>query len=215
MATESPRTGRRLGAGAAVLAAGALLAGGGGAALAATRGETARPSADGTGQAHVTGDAWVRYSVDAGNPLRRFVFDAHGNPFKVVDGKLVMGDAYGTVRFNHPAEDPDGVVRDHWGSVDVDYVMTGGPVAVVSGISTGPDRQRMTFTVYDDPRGRRFDRVGFSWGAVDGRCHRMGMAPAPFTSYASGKGYTVRHAELPTVPVGTRPPDDPPACTGE
>jgi hypothetical protein len=168
-------------------------------------------------EGRVTGDAWVSFSIEPGNPLRRFIFDAHGNPYKFVDGKMVVGDAHGTVRFNHPGPDLDGVVRDHWGTVDVDYMMTSGPVAVVSGTSTGnvafPKGVRMSFSVYDDPRGRRFDRMGFSWGVVDGRCHRMGMAPAPFTAYSSGPGYVVRAAELPAVPANAQSPADPPACT--
>jgi hypothetical protein len=188
----------------------------GSSASAATR-DRATADAGRAAGGHVTGDAWVRYSLDPGNPLRRFIFDAHGNAFKFVDGKMVLGDAHGTVRFDHPAPDPDGVVRDHWGTVDVDYVMTGGPVAVVSGTSRGtigwPDGTRMAFTVYADPRGHRYDRMGFSWGAVDGRCLRMGMAPAPFTSYVSGKGYTVRHAELPVPPEDVQAPAEPPACT--
>jgi len=182
-------------------------------------GATAPPAAP-TARAkegRVTGDAWVSFSIDPGNPLRRFIFDAHGNPYKFVDGKMVLGDAHGTVRFNHPGPDPDGVVRDHWGTVDVDYVMTSGPVAVVSGTSTGniafPKGVRMSFSVYDDPRGRKFDRMGFSWGVVDGRCHRMGMAPAPFTAYSSGRGYVVTAAELPPIPANAQPPADPPACT--
>jgi hypothetical protein len=72
----------------------------------------------------------------------------------------------------------------------------------------------MSFSVYADPRGHKYDRMGFSWGVVDGRCHRMGMAPAPFTSYVSGKGYTVEHAEPPVPPADPEGPADPPPCAG-
>ncbi|GAA0360486.1 hypothetical protein NE235_21470 [Actinoallomurus spadix] len=168
-------------------------------------------------EGHVTGDAWVRYPLDPQNPLRRFIFDAHGNAFRFVGKKMVMGAARGTVRFDHPVPQPDGTVQHYWGTVRVDYLMTAGPVAVVSGTSEGvigeADGTRMAFSVYADPRGHRYDRVGFSWGAVDGRCVRMGLAPAPFTAYASGRGYRVEHAELPAIPEGAEPPVDPPACT--
>jgi hypothetical protein len=203
---------------AVTIAGAALLAGPApaGAAAAATREQSPSAPLARAKEGRVTGDAWVSLSIDTGNPLRRFIFDAHGNPYKFVDGKMEWGDAHGTVRFNHPGPDPDGVVRDHWGTVDVDYVMTSGPVAVVSGTSTGnvafPKGVRMSFSVYDDPRGRRFDRMGFSWGVVDGRCHRMGMAPAPFTAYSSGPGYVVTAAELPAVPANAQQPADPPAC---
>ncbi|WP_155884714.1 hypothetical protein [Actinomadura flavalba] len=163
-------------------------------------------------EGHVAGDAWVRFSADPQNPLRRFVFDAHGHPFKVAGGKVVFGAARGTVRFDHP--EPGG--KHNWGTVNVDYVMTGGPVAVVSGTSAGdlwPKGARMTFTVYDDPRGDRHDRVGFSWGVLDHRCTQMDGGPAPFAPYVSGRGYTVRHAELPTAPEGTQGPDKAPTCT--
>lgn len=132
-------------------------------------------------EGHVTGDAWVRYPLDPQNPLRRFIFDAHGNAFRFDGKKMVVGAARGTVRFDHPVPQPDGT--------------------------------RMAFSVYADPRGHRYDRVGFSWGAVDGRCLRMGLAPAPFTTYASGRGYRVEHAGLPAIPEGAEPPVDPPACT--
>jgi hypothetical protein len=56
-------------------------------------------------------------------------------------------------------------------------------------------------------------RDRFSWGVVDGRCHRMGMAPAPFTAYSSRRGYAVTAAELPAIPANAQPPADPPACT--
>ncbi|GAA4623991.1 hypothetical protein GCM10023196_022490 [Actinoallomurus vinaceus] len=168
-------------------------------------------------EGHVTGDAWVRFPLDPENPLRRFIFDAHGNAFRFDGKKMIMGAAHGTVRFDHPIPDSNGVIRHYWGTVKVDYVMTAGPVAVVSGTSKGvigeTDGTRMAFSVYADPRGHRYDRMGFSWGAVDGRCLRMGLAPAPFTTYDSGKGYTVKHAELPAVPKDAEPPADPPPCT--
>ncbi|GAA1529726.1 hypothetical protein GCM10009678_09640 [Actinomadura kijaniata] len=196
---------------AAVLTAGALALAGGSAHAAQPQAPSPAPSPTQSKEAHVTGDAWVRYSVDPQNPLRRFVFDAHGQPFKVADGKIVFGAARGTVRFDHPG--PNG--EHNWGTVNVDYVMTGGPVAVVSGTSPGglwPKGARMTFTVHDDPRGDRYDRMGFSWGVVDPRCAQMDMGPAPFTSYVSGKGYRVQHAELPAVPEGTQGPDKAPTC---
>jgi hypothetical protein len=31
-------------------------------------------------EGRVTGDAWMSFSIDPGNPLRRFIFDVHGNP---------------------------------------------------------------------------------------------------------------------------------------
>lgn len=170
-----------------------------------------------TTQGHVTGDAWVRYSVDPANPLRRFTFDAHGNPYKIVNGQIVFGAARGSVKIDHPEPMPDGTVKHHKGSVKVDYVMATGPLAVVSGVIDGgadyPIGERVSFSVYDDPRGKKFDRMGFSWGVVDGRCHRVGLAPAPFTSYASGTGYQVKDAPLPYSPDDVKPPADPPACT--
>ncbi|ADB29354.1 hypothetical protein Kfla_0227 [Kribbella flavida DSM 17836] len=167
-------------------------------------------------EGHVTGDAWISFSLDPGNPLRRFVVDAHGNPYKVVGNKLVWGDARGTIRFNHPTPDGQGGMEDNWGTIDVDYVMTAGPVAVVSGKSTGnigfPAGQRLSISVYDDPRGRRFDRLGFSWGVVDPACVPLGLGPAPFTTYDSGAGYVVKSVPLPAVPAGTEAPDPQPAC---
>ncbi|QNE21939.1 hypothetical protein F1D05_33535 [Kribbella qitaiheensis] len=162
-------------------------------------------------EGHVTGDAWVSFSVDPGNPLRRFIFDVHGNPYKIVDGKVYFGAAHGTVRFDHPTPDGHGGTTHNWGSIEVDYLMTAGPVAVISGKSNGdlgtPKGKRLSLTVYDDPRGDRYDRLGFSWGVIDSTCVPMGLGPAPFTTYKSGPGYKVRAAELPVVPEGTTPPD--------
>ncbi|KNX39247.1 hypothetical protein VV01_06290 [Luteipulveratus halotolerans] len=203
--------------------AGGALAVGAVAALALTGAAVAQPSATATdrttvqrAEGHVTGDAWVKFSVDPQNPLRRFTFDAHGNPYKVADGRIVFGDARGSVSIDHPEPKPDGTVVHHRATVKVDYVMATGPVAVVSGlIDSGSDLpigERASFTVYDDPRSTRHDRMGFSWGVVDGQCHRAGKAPAPFTSYASGPGYTVKDAPLPRVPAGAEPQVEPGPC---
>jgi hypothetical protein len=164
-------------------------------------------------EGRVTGDAWVSFSIDSGNPLRRFIFDAHGNPYKFVDDKMVMGDAHGTVRFNHPGPDPDGVVRDHWGTVDVDYVMTSGSVAVVSG--TSPSRRACGCRSACTTIRADADSTGWASPGVSSTVAttRMGMAPAPFTAYSSGPGYVVTSAELPAIPANAQPPADPPACT--
>ncbi|GLZ09384.1 hypothetical protein Acsp03_68500 [Actinomadura sp. NBRC 104412] len=175
-------------------------------------------------EAHVTGDAWVKYPGDTEHPYRRFVIDAHGRPWKVVDGKVVMGAARGTVHVNHYSPDePGGASKDHWFSIKVDYLMTGGPVAVVSGIrqDTVPaNMKRATLTFYQSPLGHRHDRMGFSWGVVHPACHQMGTGPAPFSPAGPGpdgrwlKGYTVKDAPLPIwSDPGIQPPDAPPDCT--
>ena len=216
---------------AGAVVAGVALVAGLGAAASASSDDDSRPAAHSSSSSssavagpkiadskigHVTGDAWVRFSVDPQNPLRRFTFNAHGNPYKVVDGRIVFGDARGSVAIDHPEPKPDGTVVHHRATVKVDYVMTSGPVAVVSGrVDSGKDLpigQRASFSVYDDPRGSRYDRMGFSWGVVDGQCHRAGMAPAPFTSYASERGYVVKDAPLPQVQAGAKPPVEPGPC---
>ena len=174
--------------------------------------------------AHVTGDAWVRYPGDLEYPYRRFVVDAHGGPWKIVNNRMVMGDAHGTVRFDHYAPDePGGPSVDHWGSIKVDYLMTGGPIAVVSGLRQDADipanQKRATLTFYMSPLGHRYDRMGFSWGVVDARCQQMGTGPAPFSPASASpdgrwlKGYTVKEAPLP-IPTGdVEPPAGPPDCS--
>ncbi|MQY04729.1 hypothetical protein [Actinomadura macrotermitis] len=194
------------------------------AALTATGDALAEPAAGGGAaqRSHVTGDAWLRYPGDPQYPFRRFVVDAHGGPFKVVDGKITWGAAHGTIRFDHYAPDrPGGPSVHHWGSVKVDYVMTGGPVAVVSGLrqdDVPANMRRGTFTFYQDPRGHRYDRMGFSWGLVDPVCQQMGTGPAPFSPASAGpdgrwlKGYTVKDSRF-RLPAGdVQQPDEPPNC---
>ncbi|SNR48641.1 hypothetical protein [Actinomadura mexicana] len=177
-------------------------------------------------ESHVTGDAWVKFPGDSEYPYRRFVVDAHGGPWKFVDGKMVMGAARGTVKFDHYSPDePGGPSKHHWGWIKVDYVMASGPVAVVSGIRQDdehgipPNQKRANLTFYQSPRGHKFDRMGFSWGVVFPQCHQMGEGPAPFSANSSGpfgkwlEGYTVKDAPL-DVPTGDfQPPDNPADCS--
>ncbi|SFP56460.1 MULTISPECIES: hypothetical protein [Actinomadura] len=177
-------------------------------------------------EAHVTGDAWVTFPGDKEYPYRRFIVDAHGGPWKFVDGKMVMGAARGTVKFDHFSPDePGGPSQHHWGEIKVDYVMASGPVAVVSGIRVSgahevpPNQKRANLTFYQSPRGHKHDRMGFSWGVVFPQCQQMGSGPAPFSPASSGpfgkwlKGYTVKDAPLEIPSGGFQPPDFPPDCS--
>ncbi|MEU5882783.1 hypothetical protein [Spirillospora sp. NPDC047279] len=202
--------------------------GAGGAAAQAQPGGTTAATATATAQggvkeAHVTGDAWVTFPGDTEYPYRRFIVDAHGNPWKIENNKIVFGAARGTIRFNHYAPDAPGQPpKDHWGSIKVDYVMATGPVAVVSGIrqdDVPANARRGTLTFYQSPRGHKYDRMGFSWGVVEWRCQHMGAGPAPFSPVSRGPygrpitGYTVKDAPLP-VPQGEfDQPDDPADCS--
>ncbi|WUI02709.1 hypothetical protein OHR68_13165 [Spirillospora sp. NBC_00431] len=197
-------------------AAGGATAGG-----AAARADAPRPAKE----AHVTGDAWLKYPGDPEYPYRRFTVDAHGGPWKFVNGKMVMGAGRGTVKYDHYSPDePGGPSKHHWGWIKVDYVMATGPVAVVSGIqqdgeNTPPNQKRANLTFYQSPLGHRYDRMGFSWGVVFPQCQQMGGGPAPFNPSSPGpsgkwlKGYTVKDAPL-TLPAGElQPPDNPPDCS--
>ncbi len=205
---------RALVAGIAVVGAvGAL-----GAGSAAAQDEGAEP----VKEAHVTGDAWLKYPGDLEYPYRRFVVDAHGGPWKIVDGKVVFGAARGTVRFDHYSPDvPGGPSVHHWGSIKVDYVMAKGPIAIVSGIrqdDVQANEKRANLTFYQSPRGHRYDQAGFSWGVTLAQCQQMGSGPAPFSMNSSGPfgkwltGYTVKDAPLPVPEGDFQPPDLPEDC---
>ncbi|TDD81101.1 hypothetical protein E1293_19395 [Actinomadura darangshiensis] len=195
-------------------------------AAGAIGGGSAMAQAKAPEEAHVTGDAWLKYPGDPENPYRRFVVDAHGGPWKFVNGKMVMGAARGTVKFDHYAPDtPGGPSKHHWGWIKVDYVMASGPIAVVSGIRQDdehgipPNQKRANLTFYQSPRGHKHDRMGFSWGVVLPQCQQMGTGPAPFSPNTRGpfgkwlKGYTVKDAPL-RIPSGDfQPPDSPPDCS--
>jgi hypothetical protein len=187
------------------------------ASMATAGGASAAPSA---GAVH--GDAWVDFSIGR-EAVRRFTIDAHGNPYKIVDGRMVVGDAHGTVTFDHHMLQGPDAGKDFYGHIDVDYLMTGGPVAVVSGIvregvSGAPAGSRVSLSVYASPKGHRFDRVGFSWGVVDPRCVPIGLAPAPFAPVVRFNGflggYTVTPAELPSMDGFQGGAPGPAPCSG-
>ncbi|WP_131737134.1 hypothetical protein [Actinomadura roseirufa] len=174
-------------------------------------------------EAHVTGDAWLNFPGDTEYPYRRFIVDAHGAPWKFVNGKLVLGAARGTVKFDHYAPDvPGGPSKHHWGWIKVDYVMATGPVAIVSGIrqdGAPANEKRANLTFYQSPRGHEFDRAGFSWGVTLPQCQQMGNGPAPFSAASAGpfgkwlRGYTVKDAPLPIPKGAFQPPDLPEDCS--
>ncbi|MFG2006356.1 hypothetical protein ACGFNU_45145 [Spirillospora sp. NPDC048911] len=194
--------------------------GGGGAVAAAAQ---AQPATAKVKEAHVTGDAWVNFPGDKEYPYRRFIVDAHGAPWKMVNNKLTFGAARGTIKFDHYSPDvPGGPSKHHWGSVKVDYVMATGPVAVVSGIrqdDVPANMRRASLTFYQSPLGHKFDRMGFSWGVVDPRCQPMGTGPAPFSPVSRGPfngritGYTVQDAPLPVPDGNFEQPDTPADCS--
>lgn len=171
-------------------------------------------------EAVIRGDAWVDYSLGR-EAVRRFTIDVRGNAFKIVNGDLVVGAARGTVTYDHYLLHGPDAGKHNYGAIDVDYVMTGGPVAVVSGISRdgvsgAPAGSRVAVSIYDSPKGDRFDRIGFSWGAVDPRCVPIGLAPAPFAPVLRYDGYLggfrVKHAELPSTDGFNGEQPDPPVC---
>ncbi|HEX2312603.1 MAG TPA: hypothetical protein VHJ17_02655 [Thermomonospora sp.] len=205
------------------------LAGGIGVAVAGAHLSSAAASPTGhveaTGQpraaeAVVKGDAWVDFTLGR-EAVRRFTIDVSGHPYKIVNGRFVLGAARGTVTWDHHMLQGPDAGKHFYGTIDVDYVMTGGPVAVISGkardaVSGGRKGDRVSLTVYDSPQGNAFDRVGFSWGAADPACVPIGLAPAPFAQVMSFDGlqggYTVKHAELPALDGLTQEPKTPHPC---
>ncbi|MCP2335648.1 hypothetical protein [Actinomadura rupiterrae] len=166
-------------------------------------------------ESSLVGDAWVHFPADPENPFRRFIVNVHGNPWRIVDGRLVIGAARGTVDIDHYAG------GEHtWVKIKADYIMATGPIAVISGLwqdARDPNKQRATLTFYQSPQGHRFDRVGFSWGVVNEQCQQMGTGPAPFSPAAPGpdghwlKGYTIKPAPI-ALPTKFLPPKDPSDC---
>ncbi|MEO3753228.1 hypothetical protein [Streptomyces sp. B6B3] len=160
-------------------------------------------------KASVVGSARVFFHYAPDDDIR-FAFDAHRAPFTRPTDEAPQGtptDARGTVTFTHrfAGEDVTYVVE-----AEVDCLLTGGPVATLTAIVTWSSHgqtevgQRLGFSVHDgdaDGAGGGQDRMGFSWGAADGRDLRPCLAPAPFTEVTAGD-YTVRHANVPPMPQG-------------
>ncbi|MFE3654694.1 Repetin [Streptomyces sp. NPDC059165] len=123
-----------------------------------------------------------------------FSFDAH---LAAKDNKD-PAKAYGTFRFSHYVNGKGG-----WAKAKVDCLMTGGKVAVVTGVVTDSDTpfkgKRVGVTVHD--RGGH-DRLGYSWATGQDiedvpRC----LGSAPFEIVKAGTGdFAVLpwHPEYPT-----------------
>ncbi|MFJ5777996.1 Repetin [Streptomyces sp. NPDC093094] len=180
----------------AVLGAALLLTAAGAAAAASGTEGSSKVSASGTGRspeaaasagqrareaAALTGSAKLYRS---GGDDITFTFDAH----LAAKHRTDPTKATGTFEFSHYVGGEGG-----WAKVRVDCLVTGGEVAVVSGVVTGSDLpgvkgKRLGVTVHD--RGRD-DRLGYSWATTEGmgpknlpKC----VSSAPFEKVEKGTG---------------------------
>lgn len=179
---------------------------------------SAEQRADKTAYASVTGSGEFVLPYYPDRDVRSFSFDAHAAPYSRPLPGIPTGlptDAGGTVTVSHYSAERN---KTYTMEGRVDCLVTGPRTATVTAVITkvspgGPDNvgRRMGFSVYDGGRdkGRSDDRVGFSWNGVNllpngdavpaeapvGTC----MAPAAYAPVTKG-GYTVRHAELLTLP---------------
>lgn len=117
----------------------------------------------------------------------RFTFDAHG----------FATDARGTFSFTHRAGDQYG-----WADLQVDCLITGGPVAVVTGIVTATNvpelkDKRKGVSVLDDRRG---DRLGYSWAISHDIEVAQCLSMAPFETVRPGTGDFVVEHWMPPLP---------------
>ncbi|MHA4813764.1 Repetin [Streptomyces aculeolatus] len=135
-----------------------------------------RPAASLTGTAKLTrslGDD-ITFSFDA-----RLAAKHNDDPLR----------ATGTFRFSHYLNG-----EGAWAEADVDCLVTGGKVAVVSGVITDTDLPgakglRVGVTVHDQGRN---DRLGYSWAATGSPVEDKDLAPcvssAPFEKVKRGTG---------------------------
>ncbi|MDX2909920.1 hypothetical protein [Streptomyces griseiscabiei] len=114
-----------------------------------------------------------------------FTFDAHLAAEHTTDPTL----ATGTFRFSHRLGD-----ESHWAEGRIDCLVTGGKVAVATGVITRTDLpdakgNRVGFTVHD--QGRR-DRLGYSWASVGNPEETKDLpkcvSSAPFEKIRGGTG---------------------------
>ncbi|MGW7199847.1 Repetin [Streptomyces chryseus] len=112
-----------------------------------------------------------------------FTFDAHLAAKDTMDPEK----AYGTFRFKHVF--PDGT--SGWAEGRVDCLVTGGKVAVVTGIITDTDQdnkgKRVGISVHDQGKN---DRLGYSWIGRDVAKQTLPkcMSSAPFEKTRAGSG---------------------------
>ncbi|MFL1904457.1 hypothetical protein ACJWDR_35950 [Streptomyces tauricus] len=132
--------------------------------------------------AALTGSAKLYRS--AGDDIS-FSFDAH-LAAKDNDDPL---KATGTFAWSHYAEG-----HGAWAKAEVDCLLTGGKVAVVSGVITDSDLpgakgKRVGITVHDTGR---HDRLGYSWASVGNPVETVGLpkcvSSAPFEKVKKGTG---------------------------
>ncbi|MFB8354220.1 Repetin [Streptomyces niveus] len=168
--------------GTALLIATVLAAGGGPAAASDDDGDRAGDRSTEREAAALTGTAKLYRSL--GDDIT-FTFDAHLAAEDTDD----PGKATGTFRFSHYLNG-DGASAE----VKVDCLVTGGKVAVVSGVITesdleGAEGERVGVTVHD--LGRK-DRLGYSWAStgspVDQGPLPKCVSSAPFEKVRAGTG---------------------------
>ncbi|MEV5599603.1 Repetin [Streptomyces sp. NPDC052496] len=174
----------------AVPAAALLAAGAAGTALAVPSADAAHPtarpataqSAAGTQEdPRLTGSAKLRRAD--GDDVR-FSFDARFRRDETPD------KARGTFAFRHVGKGGSG-----WAKGRVDCLVTGGKVAVTSGIVTATDirglkGKRVGFSVHDVGGRGTGDRLGYSWAATAGPADTKDLPPcvssAPFETVERG-----------------------------
>ncbi|WP_406516021.1 Repetin [Streptomyces sp. NBC_00873] len=160
--------------------AAALLITAGAAGSAAALGDAAPGSARGQREAAaLTGTA--KLYRPAGDDIT-FTFDAHLAAKDTMDPEK----AYGTFRFRHVF--PNGT--SGWAEGSVDCLVTGGKVAVVTGVITATDigikGKRGGMSVHDLGR---HDRLGYSWVNQEAKDHLPPcMSSAPFEKVEAGTG---------------------------
>ncbi|GAA2444873.1 Repetin [Streptomyces mauvecolor] len=183
----APTRTRVLALGAALLIA-AVATGGASAAGNGADGHTPREAAALTGTA--------KLYRPAGDDIT-FSFDAHLAAKDNMDPEA----AYGTFTFKHVF--PNGT--SGWAKAKVDCLVTGGKVAVVTGVVTDSDTpfkgKRVGITVNDLGK---HDRLGYSWIGKDAETQELPkcMGSAPFEKVKEGTG---DFKVLPWQPVYEQP----------